>query len=100
MASRKARVDCYKSSVCSSGCPASVPVFFKGRGRRRMGSVDSWPLAKLFTEQREVMAMGVFIDPLSRSSSRGSQGHTRSLRRCAVRLGHPLGNLEGGSRSR
>lgn len=38
-----------KGRLRRTGCLARVPVFSKGRGRRRMGSVDSWPLAKPFT---------------------------------------------------
>ena len=58
----------------------STRLLFSGLGRRRMGSVGSWPLAKLLAQQREVTAndgTATFWSPGPASQS-SPWGHPRS----------------------
>jgi len=65
----------------TGGCPAvRRGSFFSGLGRRRMGSVGSWPLAKLLAQQREVTAdeSAVIFGLQGLASPSSPWGHPRS----------------------
>lgn len=58
----------------------STRLLFSGLGRRRMGSVGSWPLAKLLAQQREVTAneSAVIFGLQGIASPSSPWGHPRS----------------------
>lgn len=58
----------------------STRLLFSGLGRRRMGSVGSWPLAKLLAQQREVTAneSAVIFGLQGLASPSSPWGHPRS----------------------